>query len=853
MSIKFQRALLPAIATIILISFTPGIAAADGHGYGYGDNFSAYSGAGYDVHHGDNGETDVNTCSNLTDPGILRCTAQLVTQASARNAPAAIPSTTSSNVSACGPGDTNAPAAAVTGGNGAYDPCYLQSAYNAAALAQGNGGKGQIVAIVDYTVDPNIVSDLNAYRAQFGIPACTSGGVSKTNTSCVIQQVAQSGAPTSGRSGWDVEISLDVQAVSAICPNCQILLMEASQATSASLGSAVNTAVSMGAIAVSNSYGGAESSTDPTDAATYYTHPGVAVTASSGDTAGQLLFPATAPDVIAVGGTSLLQQTNTGSRSSSASEKVWNNTSGGAGAGCSARETPAQWQSSFMAAALTASNTTSKCANRVTADISALADPSTGFWVYDTYSQGGWLIVGGTSLASPIIAALYGLENNASGSTVHPAANLYANSTSFYHVTSGNVGTCANYLCDATKSISGYNGPTGLGTPGAPGSLAAFVFNPAVAPSPPTGLAVSSISPTSVTLSWPAVSGATSYSLYSGTAASSLTLNTQNIATTSITVSGLTTNTNYYFALTATNSLGTSAQSSPLGPITPALSVPGAPSGLSAVPSNGSVSLSWTAPNNGGSAITGYTIKYATTPGGAATSSSSISTASTSATVNSLVNGTTYYFQVLATNAKGSSALSNEVSATPAGIPNAVSTLVGTPGANGSGKATLTWTAPASSGSALTGYAVYYGTTPSPTTLLSSPASTTTSLSISGLTSGTTYYFDIVAKNAIGSSAISNIVQIVDGPGAPTNVKATASGTSVNLTWTAPSGTGISYKVQMSLSSNMANSTTYPASGTLTSTSYSVLNLTTTTRYYFAVVATNAGGSSTSAVVTSLG
>jgi len=852
MSIKFQRALLPAIATIILISFTPGIAAADGHGYGYGDNFSAYSGAGYDVHHGDNGETDVNACSSSSALGVLSCGARVVTQPASKNVPAASPSTTSSTVSTCGPGDLNVPAAAVTGGNGAYDPCYLQSAYNAAALAQGNGGKGQIVAIVDYTVDPKIVSDLNAYRAQFGISACTSGVVSKSNTSCVIEQVAQSGAPTSGSSGWDVEISLDVQAVSAICPNCQILLMEASQANSASLGSAVNTAVSMGAIAVSNSYGGPESSTDPTDAATYYTHPGVAVTASSGDTAGQLLFPATAPDVIAVGGTSLLQQTNTGSRSSSASEKVWNNTSGGAGAGCSARETPAQWQSSFMAAALTASNTTSKCANRVTADISALADPSTGFWVYDTYSQGGWLIVGGTSLASPIIAALYGLENNASGSTVHPAANLYANSTSFYHVTSGNVGTCANYLCDATKSISGYNGPTGLGTPGAPGSLAAFNFNPAVAPSPPTGLAVSSISPTSVTLSWPAVSGATSYSLYSGATTSSLQPKTTNIVTNSITVSPLTTGTPYYFALTATNSLGTSAQSSPLGPITPALSVPGAPSGLSAVPSNGSVSLSWTAPNNGGSA-TGYTIKYATTPGGEATSSSSVSTASTSATVNSLVNGTTYYFQVLATNTKGSSALSNEVSATPAGIPNAVSTLVGTPGANGSGKATLTWTAPASNGSALTGYAVYYGTTPSPTTLLSSPASTTTSLSISGLTSGTTYYFDIVAKNAIGSSALSNIVSIVDGPGAPTNVKATASVTSVNLTWTAPSGTGISYKVQMSLSSNMANSTTYPASGTLTSTSYSVPNLTTTTKYYFTVVATNAGGSSTSVVVNSLG
>ena len=767
---KFQRALLPAIATIILISFTPGIAAADGHGYGYGDNFSAYSGAGYDVHHGDNGETDVNTCSNLTDPGILRCTAQLVTQASARNAPAAIPSTTSSYVSACGPGDTNAPAAAVTGGNGAYDPCYLQSAYNAAALAQGNGGKGQIVAIVDYTVDPNIVSDLNAYRAQFGIPACTSGVVSKTNTSCVIQQFAQSGAPISGSSGWDVEISLDVQAVSAICPNCQILLMEASQATSASLGSAVNTAVSMGAIAVSNSYGGAESSTDPTDAATYYTHPGVAVTASSGDTAGQLLFPATAPDVIAVGGTSLLQQTNTGSRSSSASEKVWNNTSGGAGAGCSTRETPAQWQSSFMAAALIASNTTSKCAKRVTADISALADPSTGFWVYDTYSQGGWLIVGGTSLASPIIAALYGLENNASGSTVHPAANLYANSTSFYHVTSGNVGTCANYLCDATKSISGYNGPTGLGTPGDPRSLAAFVFNPAVAPSPPTGLAVSSISPTSVTLSWPAVSGATSYSLYSGTAASSLTLNTQNIATTSITVSGLTTNTNYYFALTATNSLGTSAQSSPLGPITPApIAPPSAPNLLSAVASSSSsssVGVTWSTPTStGGSPITGYQVYDSTDVGKTYAAVGSVTSATaTSATATNLTPGTSYSFVVKAINIGGTSASSNALATIP-GVPSAPTSLQAVRGSV-SGSAVLSWTLSSSAGGGSTlsiaNYIVQSATRSSfsgTVTTYSAVTSPNSTVTISGLTSGTTYYFRVYAVNSVGTvSAYSSVV-----------------------------------------------------------------------------------------------
>ena len=114
--------------------------------------------------------------------------------------------------------------------------------------------------------------------------------------------------------------------------------------------------------------------------------------------------------------------------------------------------------------------------------MSADADPTTGIWIYDTYSEGGWLIVGGTSLASPLIAAIYGLAGNETGTSVDPGTTLYANGGSLYHVTVGNVGACGNYLCDATQSIDGYNGPTGLGTPGGTGAMAAFEVDSSAPP-----------------------------------------------------------------------------------------------------------------------------------------------------------------------------------------------------------------------------------------------------------------------------------------------------------------------------------------------------------------------------------
>ncbi len=746
------------VAVVSLVLVTPAIAAAGGppssggFSYGSGDNFAGFSGGGYVVHSGNNGERDVNVCSSEVGPNTAYCDARVVTTPSTLTNATSGP--TGDLTSSCTTGDLNAPAAAVSGGNGGYDPCYLQSAYNLAAAAEGSGGDGQIIAIVDYSVDPDIAANLATYRLEFGLPACPSGTVSSSNTGCVFDQVAQSGAPSSGSSGWDVEISLDVDTVSAICPNCQILLLEANSASTTALGAAVNTAVADGANAVSNSYGSSEFSGETgSSSSSYFEHTGVAIVASTGDTAGEVEFPSVVPDVIAAGGTSLLQSSNQGTRSATATETVWDGTPSagdGSGAGCSAYESAATWQSSFLSAA----GGTSTCSKRVTADVSADADPDTGLWIYDTYSEGGWLIVGGTSLASPTIAAIYGLAGNATGSSAYPGSTLYANASSLYHVSVGKVGTCGNYLCDATKSIDGFNGPTGLGTPGGAGAIAAFEFDPStppVVPAAPGAPTVGTVTQTTVGLSWGAVSGATSYNVYDGTSSSSLTLLASGVTTDSYTATGLSPGTPYYFALAAHNSAGTSAQSAASPTTTLALTVPSAPTGLAATAASGSVSLTWTAPTStGGSPITSYIVRYSTIAGDELTTGSSYSRATTSAAIGSLTNGTEYYFQVEAVNNQGDSTASSAVSATPTAV--APPTKPGNLRVRALGStADVSWTA--SSGTGPITYLVLVSTSSSMSAATSHSAGSATSYSVTGLSRSTTYYFEVVAQNSGGGSS----------------------------------------------------------------------------------------------------
>ena len=206
--------------------------------------------------------------------------------------------------------------------------------------------------------------------------------------------------------------------------------------------------MSLGAKFVSNSYGGSESSSDPTFDSEYYNHPGVAVTASAGDSGYGVEYPAASQYVTAVGGTSL----STASNSRGWTETVWGSSAGGegTGSGCSADDAKPTWQ------------TDTGCAKRTVNDVSAVADPNTGVAVYDTYSQGGWLEVGGTSASSPLIASTFALAGTPAAGT-YPASYPYSHTANLFDVTSGTNGTCSPaYLCTAEV---GYDGPTGLGTP----------------------------------------------------------------------------------------------------------------------------------------------------------------------------------------------------------------------------------------------------------------------------------------------------------------------------------------------------------------------------------------------------
>jgi hypothetical protein len=320
-------------------------------------------------------------------------------------------------------------------GPAGYWPSDLQDAYNLASQAAAAGGD-QTVAIIDAYDNPNAEADLAVYRSQFGLPACT------TANGC-FRKVNQNGNASplpAADAGWAGEIALDLDMVSAVCPQCKILLVEATTNSMSDLGTAVNRAATMGATQISNSYGGDEWSGEAF-AESYYHHPGVAVTVSSGDYGYGVEYPAASAYVTAVGGTSLYQAANTRGWT----EEAWD----GAGSGCSTVIAKPAWQVG------------TKCTRRMVADVSAVADPNTGVAVYNTYFDGGWGVYGGTSAAAPIVAAAYALVGSDTGANY--GAYAYGHTSLFNDVKSGSNGSClVNYLCTATL---GWDGPTGLGTP----------------------------------------------------------------------------------------------------------------------------------------------------------------------------------------------------------------------------------------------------------------------------------------------------------------------------------------------------------------------------------------------------
>ena len=324
----------------------------------------------------------------------------------------------------------------VTSTPSGYGPADIRSAYNLGAAT----GSGNTVAIVDAYDDPTAAQDLATYRAQFGLPACT------TANGC-FRKVNQTGGttPPKADAGWATEISLDLDMVSATCPDCHILLVEASSTSFANLGAAVNYASTQGVAAISNSYGGSDSA-----ASSAYNHPGIAITASTGDAGYGVESPASYNTVVAVGGTSLSKASN----ARGWSESAWS----GAGSGCST-----------LNSTTIQSTSATHCSGKANADVSAVADPNTGVAVYDsTRYQGrsGWQVYGGTSASSPIIASIYTMGGNLSG---YPAAWTWGHTSALNDVTTGTNGTCSTTAwCHAG---AGWDGPTGLGTPNGTGAF----------------------------------------------------------------------------------------------------------------------------------------------------------------------------------------------------------------------------------------------------------------------------------------------------------------------------------------------------------------------------------------------
>lgn len=325
-----------------------------------------------------------------------------------------------------------------------YGPLQFQTAYN----LLGTSASGRILAIVDAYDDPTVKNDLDTYSSQFGLPPIpTCSPDIATSVSPCFQKVDQNGGNNfpQADAGWALEISLDTQIARGVCPSCKILLIEANSSSYQDLMTGVDTAVLMNATAVSNSYGSNEFSGE-SFYDSHFNHPGIAFTFSSGDNGYGTSYPAASKYVTAVGGTSLsLNFDNTYNH-----ETVWS----GTGSGCSRYESKPSFQHD------------TGCLHRTIGDVAADADPNTGAAVYDTTQyagQTGWFQVGGTSLASPLIASVYVLKGITS--LVQANSIPYANKSFLHDITSGRNGFCKRSMLYLCAGVVGYDGPTGFGSP----------------------------------------------------------------------------------------------------------------------------------------------------------------------------------------------------------------------------------------------------------------------------------------------------------------------------------------------------------------------------------------------------
>jgi hypothetical protein len=353
------------------------------------------------------------------------------------------------------------------------------------------------VAVIAPYDDPDVASDLAAYRAQYGQPPCPQTLSASGPPGC-LTEISESGAlitPGSGtapaaNASWALQTSAQLDAVSATCPNCKILLVEVNSPAITDIGAGVNFAADLSAQVITIGVAQPETGTDPTWDTAYFQHPGIAITAAAGNSGYATTgvdYPSASPQVTAVGGTTLTPA-GTGACTTALAgtrgwcEQAWNDADGATTSACSLYETEPSWQKADLPAADTGCGSL-----RTVADVSADADPATGIAVYDSYGEGGWqpAPTGGTSVAAAIVAGAYALAG-VPAATSYPASFPYAHSTGLNDVTTGTNTTTTNptcspaYLCTAG---TGYDAPTGLGTPAfttaftAAGSFTGEIFN----------------------------------------------------------------------------------------------------------------------------------------------------------------------------------------------------------------------------------------------------------------------------------------------------------------------------------------------------------------------------------------
>src|SRR5579875_1085942 len=356
---------------------------------------------------------------------------------------------------------------------GGVTPEALHVAYNLPAQAP----TPLTVAVVDAYSDPAIEPDLGVFDRRYGLPECTAAD------GCLRVVYAGAAPPPSGE--WSFEISLDVEMVHAICENCRILLVEADGTSQETLAGAVERAYREGATVITTSFGGRQ----PGWELPAYNHLGVVITAAAGDNGylnwaapspserGYVDYPAASPHVVAVGATRLVL----GPRFERLEETVWNDSDGATGSGCAAGFAAPLWQRAV------ADWQAVGCGeHRAVADLAVDGDPYSGLTIYDSVPWNGttlgWVTAGGTSMASPLVAAAFALAGGLAGSQLYAPEILYEHAqlepAAFHPITAGANGPCepleggcpsgeAQRACGGLPictAAAGYSGPAGLGS-----------------------------------------------------------------------------------------------------------------------------------------------------------------------------------------------------------------------------------------------------------------------------------------------------------------------------------------------------------------------------------------------------